>query len=50
MLGEAAACLAFDIPKNHDGGFWTPASLLGQPLLERLSSRAGLTFDVLETR
>lgn len=50
MLGEAATCLAFDIPKNRDGGFWTPASLLGQPLLERLVSHAGLSFDVLETR
>jgi short subunit dehydrogenase-like uncharacterized protein len=50
MLGEAATCLAFDTPKNREGGFWTPASLLGQSLLERLSSRAGLSFDVLETR
>jgi len=50
MLGEAATCLAFDTPKNRDGGFWTPASLLGQSLLARLTSRAGLSFDVLETR
>ena len=50
MLGEAATCLAFDIAKNHDGGFWTPASLMGQSLLDRLRSRAGLSFEVRETR
>ncbi|HTN32753.1 MAG TPA: saccharopine dehydrogenase NADP-binding domain-containing protein [Marinobacter sp.] len=50
MLGEAAMCLAFDVPADHPGGFWTPSSLLGASLMDRLTSKAGLTFDVLETR
>ncbi len=50
MLGEAGMCLAFDVPADQPGGFWTPSSLLGANLKERLTSKAGLTFDVLETR
>lgn len=50
MLGEAAMTLAFDIPADQAGGFWTPASLLDGALLERLRSRAGLSFEVVETR
>lgn len=50
MLGEAGMCLAFDIPADKPGGFWTPASLLDGKLLDRLTSKAGLTFEVLETR
>ncbi|MDX1755034.1 MAG: saccharopine dehydrogenase NADP-binding domain-containing protein [Marinobacter sp.] len=49
MLGEAASCLAFDISKEEvPGGFWTPASIFGEKLLERLTSKAGLTFEVLD--
>ena len=48
MLGEAAACLALDLPRDAPGGFWTPATLMGAPLVERLRARAGLTFDVLD--
>ncbi|MBW7469906.1 saccharopine dehydrogenase family protein [Marinobacter sp. F4218] len=50
MLGEAGMCLAFDVPAEKEGGFWTPSSLLDGSLMERLTSKAGLTFDVLETR
>jgi len=50
MLGEAGLCLAFDLADTDQGGFWTPASILNGKLLERLTSKAGLTFDVLETR
>ncbi|MDO3722245.1 saccharopine dehydrogenase NADP-binding domain-containing protein [Marinobacter sp. chi1] len=50
MLGEAGMCLAFDIPKEKEGGFWTPSTLLDGDLLERLTSKAGLTFEVVETR
>ncbi len=50
MLGEAGMCLAFDVPADQPGGFWTPASLLNGKLLERLTSKAGLTFEVVETR
>jgi short subunit dehydrogenase-like uncharacterized protein len=49
MLGEAAMCLANDVP-DQPGGFWTPASLLDGKLLERLTSNAGLTFELVETR
>jgi short subunit dehydrogenase-like uncharacterized protein len=48
MLGEAAACLAFDIPKaDKPGGFWTPATALGDRLIERLRARAGVTFEIV---
>ncbi|MDC0664322.1 saccharopine dehydrogenase family protein [Marinobacter sp. SS21] len=51
MLGEAASCLAFDVSKEEvPGGFWTPASIFGDKLLPRLTTKAGLTFEVLETR
>ncbi|MBX7116358.1 MAG: saccharopine dehydrogenase NADP-binding domain-containing protein [Myxococcaceae bacterium] len=46
MLGEAAVCLATDVPKDKAGGFWTPATLLGEPLIARLGARAGVTFSV----
>ena len=47
MLGEAGACLAFDLPKaDHPGGFWTPATLMGGKLRSRLIEHAGLTFEV----
>lgn len=46
MLAQAAACLAKDVPDDTPGGFWTPATLMGDPLIERLRSFAGLTFDI----
>ncbi|HBK19035.1 MAG TPA: saccharopine dehydrogenase, partial [Gammaproteobacteria bacterium] len=30
------------------GGFWTPASALGEALLRRLPESAGVTFEVQE--
>jgi short subunit dehydrogenase-like uncharacterized protein len=48
MLGQAAACLALDVAKaEKPGGFWTPATVLGDRLIERLASRSGLAFEVL---
>ena len=47
MLGQAAACLTFDVAEAP-GGFWTPASLLGGQLVERLEASAGLTFEALD--
>ena len=44
MLAEAAVCLARD-PLTVGGGFWTPASGLGDHLLTRLVENAGLTFE-----
>ena len=50
MLGQAGLCLAFDIKDDVAGGFWTPASAMNGKLIERLTSHAGLTFEVIETR
>jgi short subunit dehydrogenase-like uncharacterized protein len=48
MLGQAAACLAFDVGKaaTH-GGFWTPATIFGDRLIQRLTAHSGLTFDLV---
>jgi short subunit dehydrogenase-like uncharacterized protein len=49
MLGQAGACLALDIAKSDwPGGFWTPATVFGERLIERLTADAGLTFSVLD--
>lgn len=46
MLGEAGACLALDRPAAEvPGGFWTPATALGDALVQRLVAHAGLTFE-----
>ncbi|MFK8017557.1 MAG: trans-acting enoyl reductase family protein [Gammaproteobacteria bacterium] len=45
MLGEAAVSLALD-ENPPNGGFFTPASALGEPYLERLEARAGMTFKI----
>jgi short subunit dehydrogenase-like uncharacterized protein len=45
ILGECGVCLALDdLPV--EGGFWTPASAMGDALLQRLPASAGLTFTV----
>jgi short subunit dehydrogenase-like uncharacterized protein len=46
MLAQSAACLAQDIPKKTQGGFWTPATVMGDKLIERLEAHAGLTFEI----
>jgi short subunit dehydrogenase-like uncharacterized protein len=45
MLSESAICLAKD-DLDTAGGFWTPASAMGQPLIDRLVTNAGLTFTI----
>jgi short subunit dehydrogenase-like uncharacterized protein len=45
MLGESAVCPAQD-DLACGGGFWTPASAMGQRLIDRLQARAGLTFAI----
>jgi short subunit dehydrogenase-like uncharacterized protein len=48
MLGEAAVCLAQDVPASEKaGGFWTPATVFGDRLVERLQEHAGLRFEIL---
>lgn len=46
MLGEAAVCLANDVA-DAPGGFWTPATLMGDALRLRLTRHAGLDFNLL---
>jgi short subunit dehydrogenase-like uncharacterized protein len=46
MLAQAAACLAKDVPQDTAGGFWTPATIMGDRLIERLQAHAGLTFEL----
>lgn len=44
MLGEAAVCLARD-DLSCSGGIWTPATAMGDHLIKRLASSAGITFE-----
>ncbi|ERJ18595.1 saccharopine dehydrogenase NAD+ L-glutamate forming protein [Salinisphaera shabanensis E1L3A] len=46
MLCEAAICLSQR--GETEGGFWTPATLLGDDLIERLHERAGVSFELLD--
>lgn len=48
MLAQSAICLAKDVPKNTKGGFWTPATIMGDKLTKRLITHAGLDFEVIE--
>lgn len=48
MLAEAGVCLAKD-KLSVTGGFWTPASAMGESLLRRLQDAAGLTFEVVDS-
>ncbi|MEM0954838.1 MAG: saccharopine dehydrogenase, partial [Pseudomonadota bacterium] len=45
MIAESAVVLLMH-PELGTGGIWTPGSLLGEPLIERLQAHAGLTFSV----
>lgn len=45
MLSEAAICLVKDA-SDTPGGIWTPAPAMGERLLKRLTSNAGLTFKI----
>jgi len=47
ILGEAAVCLARDVPRAKTvGGCWTPAAAMGDALIRRLEAHAGLTFTL----
>jgi short subunit dehydrogenase-like uncharacterized protein len=49
MLGQAGACLALDLADSgRKGGFWTPATMFGERLVERLVAHAGMTFEVMD--
>lgn len=46
MLAQAATCLAEPVDDAvRRGGSWTPASLFGEVLIERLQRHAGLKFE-----
>jgi len=45
MISEAAICLLNESSATP-GGIWTPAAAMGQPLIERLRAKAGLSFEV----
>jgi len=48
MLGQAAACLALDVDRAATpGGFWTPATIFGDRLLQRLTDHSGLKFEIV---
>ena len=50
MVAQAGVCLASDIAKTSSpGGFWTPATLMGDPLIQRLVKHAGVTFELLDS-
>ncbi|NKB35413.1 MAG: saccharopine dehydrogenase [Pseudomonadales bacterium] len=47
MLAQAGISLRRDVDKGEvAGGFWTPATVYGDRLIERLQSFAGLTFEL----
>ena len=47
IISECAICLAQDITREQTGGgFWTPASAMGDALLARLTAHAGLSFEI----
>lgn len=51
MLAQSALCLVQDISKESvAGGFWTPASAMGNSLLSRLETYAGLSFEVVDNQ
>lgn len=46
MITEAALCLK-DTPRSETpGGVWTPAAAMGDALIDRLATRAGLRFSI----
>jgi short subunit dehydrogenase-like uncharacterized protein len=48
LLVESAVCLAQDSDRIAvGGGFWTPASAMGELLLSRLAANAALSFELV---
>ncbi len=49
MLTEAALCLAQDAENLPvGGGFWTPAAAMGTLLRDRITTHAGLSFELID--
>jgi hypothetical protein len=50
MLVQSALCLVEDADEIRvGGGSWTPASAMGDLLLTRLTTRAGMSFELEST-
>ena len=49
IMSQAAVCIAQDVSSDFKGGFWTPATILGDQLIDRLNTHSGVTFEVLES-
>ncbi len=47
MISESAVCLVQD-DLNTGGGIWTTAPAMGDQLIKRLVTNAGLTFDIID--
>jgi len=48
MLAQAAISLRRDLDKRDSpGGFWTPATVFDNKLLDRLRAHAGMTFELI---
>ena len=48
MLGEAATVLLGQSRDDVAGGFHTPATAMGRPLIDALEAHAGMRFELLE--
>jgi len=50
MISETALLLGETDREQTPGGFWTPSTALGRPLVDRLAEHAGVTFEVEDDR
>lgn len=49
ILAETAIMLSKNSrDEDKTGGFWTPSTIFGMPLIDKLIEKAGLTFEVLD--
>ncbi len=48
VMSQTAVCMIEDVSDEVPGGFWTPATLMGDPLIDRLHNHAGVTFEILK--
>jgi short subunit dehydrogenase-like uncharacterized protein len=48
-VGGASNCSRWDHSDKvaTPGGFWTPATIFGDRLIQRLTAHSGLTFDLV---
>lgn len=47
ILAETAIHFTQQNKDANNGGFWTPSALFGMPLVDRLTEKAGLTFELV---